>query len=226
MEKYKTQPGTNQPLDRKKFFKSMILVVFNQVILSSIGHFYIAQMRNYPNIRETPTFSRLLFDLIAFGIVYEYAFFYTHRLQHHKSLYRFSHKVHHSWTAPVALMASCSHPIDHIISHIFPFTLPYVLLAPTSASYLVVYTISIFTTVSDHSGYHLPFIHSPQFHDYHHLKFTECFGANGFLDKFHGTMNKFNDSIYRVRHRTLWSFKSAHELFPDELVGKMSRKKQ
>jgi len=67
------------------------------------------------------------------------------------------------------------------------------------------------------SGYHLPFLHSPQFHDFHHLKFVECYGAAGFLDDFHNTRTRFDNSVNALRHRTLFSFKSANELHPDEV---------
>ena len=42
-----------------------------------------------------------------------------------------------------------------------------------------------------HSGYHLPLLFSPEFHDYHHLKFNQCFGVIGLLDFLHGTDIKF-----------------------------------
>lgn len=44
------------------------------------------------------------------------------------------------------------------------------------------FTYAIVRTLNDHSGYHLPGFPSPEAHDYHHLKFTECFGFCGILD--------------------------------------------
>jgi hypothetical protein len=37
----------------------------------------------------------------------------------------------------------------------------------------------------------------------------------GLLDKFHGTSKKFENSIQFLRHQTLFTFKSASELYPD-----------
>jgi sterol desaturase/sphingolipid hydroxylase (fatty acid hydroxylase superfamily) len=76
-----------------------------------------------------------------------------------------------------------------------------------------------FTSLS--SGYHLPFLHSPQFHDWHHLKFTECYGACDFMDKFHGTSQKFEQTVNFKRHKTLFTLKSASELYPDEVNVKV-----
>ena len=69
----------------------------------------------------------------------------------------------------------------------------------------------------------MPFLHSPQFHDFHHLKFIENFGASGFLDKFHGTSAKFEESIQKIRHRTLITLKSANELYPDNFISKKDK---
>lgn len=87
--------------------------------------------------------------------------------------------------------------------------------APLSTSWIW-FTITIVTTLGDHSGYHLPFLHSPEFHDFHHLKFVECFGAAGFLDSFHNTREKFDESVHALRHKTLFTLKAANELYPDK----------
>lgn len=38
----------------------------------------------------------------------------------------------------------------------------------------------------------------------------------GLLDKFHGTSKKFEEAVQFLRHRTLFTLKSASELYPDE----------
>lgn len=79
--------------------------------------------------------------------------------------------------------------------------------------------MTTFWTLGDHSGYHIPFLHSSRFHDWHHLTFNECYGTNGFLDKFHGTSKKFEESVESLRHQTLLTFKSANELYPDKDIN-------
>lgn len=106
---------------------------------------------------------------------------------------------------------------EHIISNLSPVVLSIVAVnAPLSTSW-VWFTITIITTLGDHSGYHMPFLHSPEFHDYHHLKFVECFGASGFLDRFHNTCTKFEESVYFLRHKTLFTLTAANELHPDDI---------
>lgn len=113
---------------------------------------------------------------------------------------------------------------EHIVSNLTPVVISIVSVnAPLSTSW-VWFTITIITTLGDHSGYHMPFLHSPEMHDYHHLKFVECFGAGGFLDRFHKTCTKFDESVHSLRHRTLFTLKAANELYPDDYLTKNDKK--
>lgn len=112
---------------------------------------------------------------------------------------------------------------EHIVSNLMPVVISIIAVnAPLSTSW-VWFTITTVSTLGDHSGYHLPFLHSPEFHDYHHLKFNECYGANGFLDNLHNTSTKFQQSVHSLRHRTLFTLKAANELYPDEAHDKVHK---
>lgn len=62
------------------------------------------------------------------------------------------------------------------------------------------FLLAIFSTTISHSGYHLPFLPSPEAHDFHHLKFNNCFGVLGVLDRLHGTDTMFRASKQYERH--------------------------
>lgn len=136
-------------------------------------------------------------------ILFENSF--IHRMFHHRLLYKWTHKVHHEWTAPIALSAYYNHPLDHLIGNILPATVGASL---TNAHFFTTWiwlTWATVRTLSDHSGYHIFTFPSPRRHDFHHLKFTECFGVWGPLDYLHGT-----ETLFRKNLTSLQSNKKIH----------------
>ena len=124
---------------------------------------------------------------------------------HHRLLYKWTHKVHHEWTAPIALSAYYNHPLDHLIGNILPATVGASL---TNAHFFTTWiwlTWATVRTLSDHSGYHILTFPSPRRHDFHHSKFTECFGVWGPLDYLHGT-----ETLFRKNMTSLQSNKKIH----------------
>ncbi len=84
------------------------------------------------------------------------------------------------------------------------------------------YSMAILRTLNDHSGYHMPFFPSPEAHDFHHLKFNECYGFLGILDYLHGTDKLFRSSPAFKRHIVLLAIKPLRMQFPDESKSKMN----
>ena len=74
----------------------------------------------------------------------------------------------------------------------------------------------LMSTLNAHSGYHFPLLPSPEFHDYHHLKFNQNFGVLGILDSLHGTDSMWLKSKQAERHYMLLSSTPAREMFPDD----------
>lgn len=107
------------------------------------------------------------------------------------------------------------------------------------------YSLALISTTISHCGYHLPFLPSPEFHDFHHLKsavlqmrfshfcfkwsvldccpyrpppwsrFNNCFGVMGVLDRLHGTDSKFRETKQYERHVMLINFTPLNESIPD-----------
>lgn len=114
-----------------------------------------------------------------FIVVEEIGFYYAHRLFHTKRFYGPIHKMHHQFTAPVAVAAIYCHPLEHLIANALPVLMGPFLMGSHLAVLMAWQTITVTTAIITHSGYHIPFFPSPEAHDFHHLRYTVNYGVLG-----------------------------------------------
>lgn len=216
--RYKIQTDKNKPIDTVKLRHAILTVLFNQAFLSVpmvLVMYPVMQWRGNPCGTELPTFQWVLLELSIFGLVEEILFYYSHRLFHHPALYKHIHKKHHEWTAPVGIVSLYAHPVEHVFSNMMPSVVGPIIMGSHVATTMMWFSLALWTTTISHCGYHLPFLPSPEFHDFHHLKFNQCYGVLGVLDHLHGTDTIFKQTKAYERHILLLSFTPLTESIPD-----------
>jgi fatty acid hydroxylase domain-containing protein 2 len=174
LRKFKVQVGTNEPVEINQLLNVIKVVLFNQFVVGvfvSIAIYYSKMSQGFPDkFREIPTTSKFFIDFFVSILLEEIFFYYSHRLFHHKWFYTKFHKQHHEWKSPIAVTAIYCHPVEHVVSNLLVVTIgPLVMTSQMSFIWMWLLLVNL-TTLTDHSGYHLPWFISPQKHDYHHLK--------------------------------------------------------
>ncbi|XP_029956550.1 fatty acid hydroxylase domain-containing protein 2 [Salarias fasciatus] len=216
--RYRIQVDKNNPVDPEKLRHAVKTVLFNQVFISGpmvVACYHLMSWTGDPCGPELPTFHWALTELAIFSIMEEVMFYYSHRVFHHPRLYKRFHKQHHEWTAPIGIVSIYAHPLEHVISNTLPVVIGPVLLGSHLTTASTWYCLALVSTTISHSGYHLPFLPSPEYHDFHHLKFNQCFGVFGVLDRLHGTDAKFRQTKQYERHVLLTSLTPLSESIPD-----------
>lgn len=125
-----------------------------------------------------PDVTRFTCSIIFNMICSDFFFYFSHKLLHWGPLYQYVHKIHHSYTYPVGICASYSHPFEYYFSGVLSSSLGNMILKrnmhiTTGYGWAV---FIAFESMEGHCGYEfpwspfrlLPMSNSARYHDYHH----------------------------------------------------------
>jgi Delta7-sterol 5-desaturase len=177
-------PTKAQVLSEIKYSLSTV-VIFS---LTGFGIFTanrIGYIKVYGNIAEYG-WAYFFVSLIIMIIFHDFYFYWTHRLMHHRRLFKYIHKVHHESTNPSPWAAYSFHPFEAIIQ---VMVLPIILIfLPLHGLTIFLFTsYMIIQNVRGHLGYEMlpkAFIRSKLFnwnlttvhHNMHHKYFNSNYG--------------------------------------------------
>lgn len=162
--------------------------------------YVIVPMLSGNQLAEIPTWWIFARDLTIYIVIEEIMFYFSHRLLHTSMFYSKIHKFHHTFTAPFGIAAIYAHPIEHMLSNVIPVSIGSLVMLSHPTLPMIWGVLALFNTMTVHSGYDFScflLFPAPYFHDWHHEKFHENFGAIQVLDYVLGTSKQYLQAIKR-----------------------------
>lgn len=206
-EKYKLDRTPVMGPQESLITKTWIEAFVGQVVTGPLVLYYLYPVFKYfgaPSMETPlPSFQRQFTVYFVANVFNGWAFYWSHRLVHSKSLYAWIHKKHHTYKGTIGFAAEYAHPIEQIVSNQGP-TIGGCLLMGSHFCVLLMWLINrLQQTYEGHSGYcfYGTFLHrigltnaeAAAYHDYHHTGNRGNFGGPAYLDHFFGTMDAWLD---------------------------------
>ena len=174
--KYKIQPEkkADGAMVAKCLKRLLLSHVFIQLPMQLLFH-WVAQFLGFSMALPLPPVRDLAWQLPAFFVIEDFYFYWIHRALHHKSVYKYVHKIHHEHTHPFGIAAEYAHPVETFFLGIGTLLGP-LFFAKHMVTLWAWLFVRLWETVEDHSGYDLPwnptnfipFWGGAVHHDFHH----------------------------------------------------------
>eukprot|EP01099_Mayorella_cantabrigiensis_P004261 TRINITY_DN3191_c0_g1_i2.p1 TRINITY_DN3191_c0_g1~~TRINITY_DN3191_c0_g1_i2.p1 ORF type:complete len:303 (+),score=50.55 TRINITY_DN3191_c0_g1_i2:60-968(+) len=137
-----------------------------------------------------PSFQTVVLHVLFSMACEDTLFYWSHRMLHHRSIYKYIHKQHHEFINTIGIASEYAHPVEAVFANYVPFLCGTFILGSHHFTLLVWLVLRVFETIDAHCGYELPW--SPwnlllavqggaARHDFHH---SHNLGSYGSFTKF------------------------------------------
>jgi len=187
MQKYKLQKS--RPVLLSDQLKCLQLVFASHTCIYvplMIFGYYATLPLNIPRDYESlPAWYTWIPKMIAALMIEDTWHYFMHRLLHHKKIYGYVHKIHHTFQSPFPMAAEYAHPIETVVLGI-GFFLPMIIFTNHLFFFWLWLGVRMLQTTDAHAGYYfpywnplylLPFYGGAPMHDFHHKNFTGNYGS-------------------------------------------------
>lgn len=149
---YKERPKSSD-IKREVFYSVLSTLIFLIPTIFALSVRDLGWNKVYFNLQDKSLTWYVLSYFVVF-FVHDTYFYWTHRLMHHKRLYRYFHHVHHLSKKPTPLAAFAFHPLEALVEAGVFVIISFVL--PVHFSVLVIFNLfSLFMNVYGHLGFSL-----------------------------------------------------------------------
>eukprot|EP00037_Helgoeca_nana_P032003 m.411671 g.411671 ORF g.411671 m.411671 type:complete len:417 (+) comp28715_c0_seq1:191-1441(+) len=183
--------------------KCIPLVLANHVVLyvSLLGVWEVySRTAITPFSREIPSIVTVLVQILCYIPCADTFFYFPHKMFHANAwLFQHIHSWHHSISAPFAMSAIYSHPVEFLIGNVPVVAMGPLLVGSHMTTMWLWACLAVIETTFSHSGWQLPGLPGNQSHDYHHSTFVasdgpQNLGTFGCLDQLLGTNKGYQKS--------------------------------
>jgi len=204
LRKYKLQQDKfNDAPTMWRCFKTLMFLHFCiEAPMILISH-PIFQTLGFIKTTPLPSWTTLITAVLFCFFVEDFYFYWFHRFLHWQRIYKYVHKIHHEHAAPFGIAAEYAHPLETIFLGVGTALGPFLISAYCGLhlfTLLFWLFVRVIQTVEVHTGYNfpwslnnwLPFWGGAEFHDYHHMAFTNNYASTFTIwDRVFGTNDKY-----------------------------------
>ena len=178
-------------LDWDKYYKTACYVLWNMIFVTLPCLVAVAPLIEPSGLRSPELLSQgwywIAIKTFLMIVISDFIFTFAHYSFHHPYLYKY-HKIHHEWTAPVAVRSIYAHPFEHLGANLSSMIIP-LWIVRFPFNYAGYWTILItLNTLKSHSGLNIRhWILTADDHDLHHKLFKYNYGFTSIWDYALGT---------------------------------------